>query len=113
MKEVPTVAEHLKKLAQNYRDIHLTLQSQYQEMTSTEDFLEELKQREAALINRFRLVQQQLLATLKEEELEKVLELSRVFDEIRIISQFAIQTLTAASQSVNNQVEEDETEASK
>ena len=97
MNEVPTVAEHLKKLAKNYHSTHFTLQTASQEMTSSEDFLVELKQREAALIKRFRLVQKQLLAALKEEELERILELSRVFDEIRIVSQFAMQTLTASS----------------
>ena len=106
MNEVPTVAEHLKKLAQNYHDIHLTLQSRYQEINSKEGFLMELRQREAALLNRFRLVQQQLLNTLKEEELERVLELSRVFDEIRIISQFVVQTLTAPTEPTDDRVGE-------
>lgn len=106
MNEVQTVAEHLKRLAQNYRETHLTLQTRYREMTSAEDFLAELRQREAALINRFRLVQQNLLTTLAEEELEKVLELSRVFDEMRIINQFAFQALAEADQSDNNHLEE-------
>ncbi len=104
MNEVPTVSEHLKKLAQDYRDTHLALQTRYRVMTSVVDFLAELKQREAVLMNRFRLLQHQLLATLREEELEKTLELSRVFDEIRIINQFTIQTLTDASEPEDNQV---------
>ena len=106
MNEVPTVSEHLKKLAQDYRDTHLALHTQYQVMTSVEHFLAELKQREAVLMNRFRLLQHQLLATLREEELEKTLELSRVFDEIRIINQFTIQTLTEVNEPEDNQVAE-------
>jgi hypothetical protein len=106
MNKVPAVDEHLKKLAQDYRNTHSDLQTRYQEMTSAEGFLSELAQREAALMNRFRLLQQQLLAALKAEELEKTLELSRVFDEIRIINQFAIQTLTEANETENDSLQE-------
>ena len=98
MNEAPAVAEHLKKLAQDYRDTHSALQARYQETTSTEDFLAELRKREAALTNRFRLLQQNLLTALNEEELEKMLELSRVFDEIRIINQFTLLALTQTNE---------------
>lgn len=93
MNDVPTLVEHLKNLAQGYRDTHLALQAQYRKMESPEEFLAELKHREAALLSRFRLVQKNLLASLEEEELEKAIELSRIFDEIRVINEFAIQTL--------------------
>jgi hypothetical protein len=91
------VAEHLKKLARDYRDTRSALQARYRETTSAEDFLAELRQREAAATNRFRLLQQHLLTALNEEELEKILELSRAFDEIRIINQFTILALTQTS----------------
>ena len=106
MCEVSAVAERLRKLAQDYHDTHLALQARYQERSSAESFLAELKQREADLMNRFRLLQQQLLATLEEEELEKTLELSRVFDEIRIINQFVIQTLADIYVPESNQAAE-------
>ncbi len=98
MNEAPAVAEHLKKLAQGYRDTHSALQTRYREQTSTENFLAELKQREAILTNRFRLLQQHLLTTLNEEELEKMLELSRVFDEMRIINQFTLLALAQTNE---------------
>ena len=93
MNDVPTLVEHLKNLAQGYRDTHLALETQYQKMESPEAFLVQLKHREAALLSRFRLVQKNLLASLEEEELEKIIELSKIFDEIRVINEFAIQTL--------------------
>ena len=93
MNDVPTLVEHLKILAQGYRDTHLALETQYQKMESPEAFLVQLKHREAALLSRFRLVQKNLLASLEEEELEKAIELSKIFDEIRVINEFAIQTL--------------------
>jgi len=93
MNDVPTLVEHLKNLAQGYRDTHLALETQYQKMESPEAFLVQLKHREAALLSRFRLVQKNLLASLEEEELEKAIELSKIFDEIRVINEFAIQTL--------------------
>ena len=93
MNDVPTLVEHLKNLAQGYRDTHLALETQYQKMESPEAFLVQLKYREAALLSRFRLVQKNLLASLEEEELEKAIELSKIFDEIRVINEFAIQTL--------------------
>jgi hypothetical protein len=106
MSEVPAVAAHLKKLAQDYRNTHLAMQTRYQQLTTAEDFLVELKQREAALMNRFRLLQHQLLATLEKEELEKMLELSRVCDEMRIINQFAIQALTETTEPADDGLEE-------
>lgn len=93
MNDVPTLVEHLKNLAQGYRDTHLALETQYQKMESPEAFLVQLKHREAALLSRFRLVQKNLLASLEEEELKKAIELSKIFDEIRVINEFAIQTL--------------------
>ena len=57
MNDVPALVEHLKNLAQGYRDNHLALQTQYRKMESPEAFLIELKHREAALLSRFRLVQ--------------------------------------------------------
>ena len=93
MNEVPTVVEHLKNLAQGYHDAQLALQAQYREIESPEEFFVELKHREAALLSRFRLVQKHFLAALEDEELEKAIELSRIFDEIRVINEFLIQTL--------------------
>jgi hypothetical protein len=93
MNDVPTLVEHLKNLAQGYHDTHLALETQYRKMESPEAFLVQLKHREAALLGRFRLVQKNLLASLEEEELEKAIELSKIFDEIRVINEFAIQTL--------------------
>jgi hypothetical protein len=93
MNDVPTLVEHLKNLAQGYHDTHLALETQYRKMESPEAFLVQLKHREAALLSRFRLVQKNLLASLEEEELEKAIELSKIFDEIRVINEFAIQTL--------------------
>ncbi len=93
MNEVHTVVEHLKNLAQGYHDAQLALQAQYRETESPEEFFVELKHREAALLSRFRLVQKHLLASLEDEELEKAIELSRIFDEIRVINEFLIQTL--------------------
>ena len=56
----------------------------------------ELKQREAVLIDRFRLIQKEWFSVIKEKELDKLLELSSIFDEIRIINQFMIQTVVEA-----------------
>ena len=93
MSEVPAGVEHLKKLAQGYRDMHQSLHEKYSEMTSIKSFLAELKQREAALLDRFRLVQHKLFTVIKDEELEMLLDLSEIFDEIRVINQFTIQAL--------------------
>ena len=96
MNDLPPFAEHLKTLARNYRETYLTLESRYQEMQSPEEFLFELKQREAVLIDRFRLIQKEWFSVIKEKELDKLLELSSIFDEIRIINQFMIQTVVEA-----------------
>lgn len=93
MNEVPTVVEHLKNLAQSYHDAHLALQARYHDRESPEKFFVELKHREEALLSRFRIVQKDLLTCLEDEELEKAIELSRIFDEIRVINEFLIQTL--------------------
>jgi hypothetical protein len=93
MNEVPTLVEHLKYLAQGYHEAHQALQAQYREMESPHEFFVELKHREAALLSRFREVQKHLLASLEDDELEKAIELSKIFDEIRVINEFAIQTL--------------------
>jgi hypothetical protein len=96
MNDLPPFAEHLKTLAQDYRETYLSLEARYQEMPSPEDFLLELKQREASLIDRFRLVQKELFSVIEAGELDKLLELSRIFDEIRVINQFIIQTVIEA-----------------
>jgi len=96
MNDLPPFAEHLKTLAHNYRETYLALESRYQEMRLPEEFLLELKQREATLIDRFRLVQKELFSVIKSGELDRLLELSRIFDEIRVINQFIIQTVVEA-----------------
>jgi hypothetical protein len=106
MNNLPPFAEHLKTLAHNYREIYLALESRYQEMRLPEEFLLELKQREAALIDRFRLVQKELFSVIRAGELDKVLELSRIFDEIRVINQFIIQTVVEADKFATDHGEE-------
>jgi hypothetical protein len=96
MNDLPSFAEHLKALAQDYRETYLALESRYREMVSPEEFLLELKQREASLIDRFRLVQKDFFSVIRSEEVEKLLELSRIFDQIRVINQFIIQTVVEA-----------------
>jgi hypothetical protein len=96
MNDLPPFAEHLKTLAQDYRETYLALEARYQEMVSPVEFLLELKQREASLIDRFRLVQKELFSEIGAGELDKLLELSRIFDEIRVINQFIIQTVVEA-----------------
>ena len=103
MENVPTVVEHLRRLAQNYRDAQLALQKRFREMTSAENFLVELKQQEAALLDRFRSAQQQLLASLKNEELEKMLKISEIFDEIRVINLFIIHILEKTREGADDQ----------
>ncbi|MEJ2364554.1 MAG: hypothetical protein P8075_16755 [Deltaproteobacteria bacterium] len=107
MNDLPPFAEHLKTLARNYRETYLTLESRFQEMQSPEQFLFELKQREAALIDRFRLIQKEWLSVIKERELDKLLELSSIFDEIRVINQFMIQTVVEADKFATDQGEEE------
>ena len=101
MNNVPTFVEHLKKLAQDYHDTHNSLQTRYREMESAEEFLVEIRKQEASLLNRFRLLQQKLFASLDEQELEKAVELCRVFDQIRIINQFAVQALSEMKSSTS------------
>ncbi|MBW1979839.1 MAG: hypothetical protein JRJ12_01345 [Deltaproteobacteria bacterium] len=96
MKDVPPAVERLKELAENYRQIHQALQKRYSEVESTDDFVAELRYREASLLDRFRTLQQQLIASLQGEDLEQLLDLSRIFDEIRVINLFTIQALTHA-----------------
>ena len=96
MNDLPPFAEHLKALARDYREIYLALEARYREMVSPEEFLLELKQREASLIDRFRLVQRELFSVMKAGEVDKLLELSRIFDQIRVINQFIIQTVVEA-----------------
>jgi hypothetical protein len=107
MNDLPPFAEHLKTLAHNYRETYLALESRYQEMLLPEEFLLELKQREAALIDRFRLVQKELFSVIRAGELDKLLELSRIFDEIRVINQFIIQTVVEADKFVTDHGEEE------
>ena len=108
MNDMPHFAEHLKTLAHHYRETYLALESRYEQMQSAEEFLLELKQREAALIDRFRLVQQKFFAVINEGEVDKLLELSRIFDEIRVINQFIIQTVVEADAGQTDQGEEKE-----
>lgn len=105
MNDIPAFLQHLKKLAQGYHETYLALETRYQEVQSKDEFLIELKQREAALLNRFRLVQKQLLASLEEEELENALELSKIFDEIRVINQFVIQALAEGDEFEGDKME--------
>jgi hypothetical protein len=93
MNDMPAVAEHLRTLAQQYHDTHRGLEERYQHMTAPDAFLAELRQRETMLVDRFRSVQHQLLGSMKDEDLEKVMDLCRAFDEIRLVNQFAIQTI--------------------
>jgi hypothetical protein len=107
MNDLPPFAEHLKTLAHNYRETYLALESRYQEMLLPEEFLLELKQREAGLIDRFRLVQKELFSVIRAGELDKLLELSRIFDEIRVINQFIIQTVVEADKFATDHGEEE------
>jgi hypothetical protein len=102
MNDHPPFAEHLKTLAQDYRETYLLLERRFQEMASPEEFLLELKQQEATLIDRFRLVQKNMISSLEGEALENLLELSRIFDRIRVINQFTIQTVVEKDKSVSD-----------
>ena len=107
MNDLPQFAEHLKTLAQDYRETYLLFETRYQEMRSPEEFLLELKQQEATLIDRFRLVQKKMISSLEGLELENLLELSRIFDGIRVINQFIIQTVVEADKSAPDHGEEE------
>jgi hypothetical protein len=94
MNKPSPIQDHLKALAEEYRNHHLALQKHYQEITATDDFIAELRRRESALVDRFRLLQIKLLGSLQGEHLNLMLDLSRVFDEMRVINSFAVQVLT-------------------
>lgn len=107
MNDLPPFAEHLKTLARNYRETYLALESRYLQMQSPEEFLLELKQQEATLIDRLRLVQKELFSVIEARELDKLLELSGIFDEIRLINQFMLQTVIGADKFAADQGEEE------
>lgn len=93
MSNASSGVEHLRNLAEHYRNVHLELQKRYKETGAGSAFLAELRQRETSLLDRFRLVQQDLLNSLQDEQLEKMLDLSRIFDELRVINLFEVQAL--------------------
>jgi hypothetical protein len=94
MNEPSPIQDHLRTLAEEYRNHHLALQKRYQETTAADDFVAELRRRESALVDRFRLVQIKLLGSLRGEHLNLMLDISRIFDEIRVVNSFAVQALT-------------------
>jgi hypothetical protein len=94
MNEPSTIQDHLRALAEEYRNHHLALQKRYQETTASDDFVAELRRRESGLVDRFRLLQLKLLGSLQGEHLNLMLDLSRIFDEMRVINSFAVQVLT-------------------
>jgi len=94
MSDASPVQEHLRKLAEDYRTHHAALQERYQQAASAEEFIAELRRRESALVDRFRLVQLRLLGSLQGDHLSLMLDLSRVFDEMRVVHTFALQVLT-------------------
>jgi hypothetical protein len=91
MSEVSPIQDHLRKLAEDYRNHHVGLQKRYQKMASAEEFIAELRGREAALVDRFRLAQLKLLNSLQGDHLNLMLDLSRIFDEMRVVHTFALQ----------------------
>ena len=107
MNDVPPFAEHLKTLAQDYRETYLLLETRYKKMRSPEEFLLDLKQQEATLIDRFRVVQKNMIFSLEGDALENLLELSRIFDRIRVINQFIIQTVVEADKFGSDHGEEE------
>jgi hypothetical protein len=94
MSEVSPIQDHLRKLAEDYRNHHVALQKSYQEAASVEEFIAELRRRDSALVDRFRLVQLKLLGLLQGDHLTLLLDLSRIFDEMRVVHTFALQVLT-------------------
>lgn len=94
MSETSPIQDDLRKLAEDYRKHHVALQKRYQEMTSAEDFIAELRRRDSALLDRFRLVQLKLLGSLQGEHLNLMLDLSRIFDEMRVVHTFVLQVFT-------------------
>jgi hypothetical protein len=99
MSETSPIQDHLKSLAEEYRSHHVSLQKRYQEAASTEEFIAELRRRDSALVDRFRLVQIRLIASLQGDHLSLMLDLSRVFDEMRVVHTFALQVLTETKES--------------
>jgi hypothetical protein len=99
MSEVSPIQDHLRKLAEDYRNHHVALQKRYQEMASAEEFIAELRRRDSALVDRFRLVQLRLLGLLQGDQLSLMLDLSRIFDEMRVVHAFALQVLTETQES--------------
>jgi hypothetical protein len=91
--EATPVQDHLRRLAEDYRNHHVALQKRYQEAASVEEFLAELRQRDSVLVDRFRLVQLKLLGLLQADSLSLMLDLSRIFDEMRVVQTFALQVL--------------------
>ena len=99
MSEPSPLQDHLRKLAEDYRNHHAALQQRYQEAASAEEFIAELRRRESALVDRFRLVQLRLLGSLQGDHLSLMLDLSRIFDEMRVVHTFALQALTETRES--------------
>jgi hypothetical protein len=99
MSEASPIQDQLRKLAEDYRNHHAALQQHYQEAVSVEEFIAELRRRESALVDRFRLVQIKLLGLLKGDDLSLMLDLSRIFDEMRVVHTFALQVLTETKES--------------
>ena len=99
MSEASPIQDNLRKLAEDYRNHHAALQQRYQEAASAEEFIAELRRRDSALVDRFRLVQLKLLGLLQENQLSLMLDLSRIFDEMRVVHTFAVQVLTETKES--------------
>ena len=94
MSETSPIQDHLKKLAEDYRNHHVALQKRYQEAASAEEFIAELRRRDSTLVDRFRSVQLKLIGSLQGDHLNLMLNLSRIFDEIRVVHTFALQVST-------------------
>jgi hypothetical protein len=99
MSEAPPIQDHLRRLAEDYRNHHTALQQRYQEAGSVEELIAELRRRDSALVDRFRLVQIRLLNSLQGDQLNLMLDLSRIFDEMRVVHTFAVQVLTETKES--------------
>jgi len=101
MSEASPIQDHLRRLAEDYRNHHVGLQKRYQEMASAEEFIAELRRRESALVDRFRLVQLKLLGLLQGDHLSLMLDLSRIFDEMRVVHTFALQVFTETKETAS------------
>jgi len=99
MSETSPIQDHLRSLAEEYRSHHVSLQKRYQEVASAEEFIAEMRRRNSVLVDRFRLVQLRLLASLQGDHLSLMLDLSRIFDEMRVVHTFALQVLTETKES--------------